>query len=199
MQNANVLNDTKVVSFHNSTSFDFTPDLGCMYDGRAINGKNGAPGIQAGETATLPYHVGYRLSINLAKRVLNTSPAATVDKAGIPTGEPIWSEARLNELAATYIKDLYTEEKPVQQSETDKLMAKVEEYKKMVDALLLKNEPTAPVPTVEPNEKVEGSVEPIKVEAQTFQDKQEVIAELEKRQIVHDKRKTKADLEKLLV
>src|SRR5262245_7506225 len=91
-------NDFKVVSFHNTTEFGFTPEMGCMFDGRTINGPSGAPGIQAGEKMTLPYHIGQRLAINLAKRVLNTSVAATVDKAGIPTGEPIWSESRLQEL-----------------------------------------------------------------------------------------------------
>ncbi len=197
MNNATNPNDFKVVSFHNPTTFGFTPEIGCMYDGRAINGPSGAPGIEPGATITLPYHIGNRLAINLAKRVLNTSPAATVDKAGIPTGDPIWSEARLNELAASYLTDLYSEEKPVQQSETDKLMAKVEEYKKMVDTLLAKSEPTQATPTIEPEIKVEG--EPVKVEPKVYLDKQEVIAELEKRQVPHDKRKTKADLEKLLV
>lgn len=193
-------NDFKVVSFHNSTSFGFTPAMGCMYDGRAINSPTGAPGIQAGETITLPYHIGQRLAVNLAKRVLNTSPAATVDKAGIPTGEPIWSEARLNELARSYVTDLYSEEKPIAMSETDKLMAKVEEYKKMVDTLLAKNQEGVATtqPVVEP-EKIEGNVQPPTIEPKAFQDKQEVIAELEKRQIVHDKRRTKSELEKLLV
>lgn len=201
MQNAEVSNpnDLKVVSFHNSTTFDFTPELGCMFDGRAINGKSGAPGIQAGETMVLPYHVGRRLAVNLAKRVMNTSPAATVDPKGVPTGVPIWSESKLDELANTYLTDMYAEAKPVAQSQTDLLMAKVEEYKAMVDKLLPKVEPEvieAPaVESVSPG----LPVEVVKTEVTTYQDKQEVIAELEKRDIRHDKRKSKAELEKLLV
>lgn len=191
-------NDYKVVSFHNSTDFGFTSEMGCMYDGRAINSPTGAPGIQAGEKVTLPYHIGQRLATNLAKRVLNTSPAATVDKAGVPTGEPIWSEARLQQLASSYITDLYAEAKPIAQSETDRLMAKVEEYKKMVDTFLAQGKP-AEVAVVEPVVKIEGIVEPPKIENKVYLDKQEVIAELEKRTIVHDKRKSKAELEKLLV
>lgn len=185
-------NDYKVVSFHNSTGFGFTPEMGCMFDGRAINGKNGSPGIDPGETVILPYHIGHRLAINLAKRVLNTSPSATVDKAGIPTGEPIWSEARLNELALSYVKDVYTESKPAAQSETDKLMAKVEEYKKMTETLLAKV--GGELPKVEASPTQTEPTSPV-----AFQDKQEVIAELEKRGVVHDKRKNKAELEKLLV
>lgn len=178
-------NDFKVVSFHNSNDFGFTPDMGCMYDGRPINGKNGSPGIDAGETIVLPYHIGRQLSINLAKRVFNTSQSATVDPAGIPTGVPIWNETKLQDLADSYLSDLYTEEKPVAQSETDKLMQKVEEYKAMVDKLL---------PTVEAEKPVE-----VVSEATQFADKQEVLEELEKREIKHDKRANKAALEKLLV
>lgn len=186
-------NDYKVVTFHNSTEFGFTPELGCMYDGRSINGINGSPGIDAGEKITLPYHIGHRLAINLAKRVLNTSQAATVDKAGVPTGEPIWSESRLKELASTYITELYAETKPIAQSQTDLLMAKVEEYKKMVDSLVAKT--TQPEEIKDPV--VEKPVDPT-VEPKVFVDKQEVIAELEKRNIKFDRRQTKANLEKLL-
>lgn len=179
-------NDYKVVSFHNSTEFGFTPEMGCMYDGRAINGKQGSPGIDAGETVVLPYHIGHQLAINLAKRVLNTSPAASVDPKGIPTGVPIWSAERLEQEKIKFLTDLYTEEKPVAQSETDKLMAKVEEYKAMVDKLLPKIEKVTVVPSTVTAQ-------------QSFSDKQEVLAELEKRGIKHDKRANKANLEKLLV
>lgn len=181
-------NDLKVVSFHNAETFDFTSDLGCMYDGRPINGVSGAPGIQAGETLVLPYHVGHRLAINLAKRVFNTSQSARVDEKGVPTGVPIWNESKLQEQADKYIKELYTEEKPLAQSQTDLLMQKVEEYKAMVEKLLPKQEETTQAPVV--------TAQPV---VQSFQDKQEVITELEKREIKHDKRKSKAELEKLLV
>jgi len=179
--------DFQVVSFHNKESFGFTPEMGCMYDGRPINGVHGSPGIDAGEVITLPYHIGHLLAKNLAKRVFNISPAATVDPAGIPTGVPIWNESKLQDLADTYITELYSEAKPIAVSETDKLMAKVEEYKTMVDKLL-NNTPTA-VPN--------GVADPA-VNKVIFADKQEVLAELEKRGIKHDKRQNKETLEKLL-
>src|SRR6185369_11789782 len=140
MENAVVSNpnDYKVVSFHNSTEFGFTPEMGCMYDGRAVNGAKGSPGIDAGETVVLPYHIGHQLATNLAKRVLNTSPAATVDQKGVPTGVPIWSAERLEQEKNKFLTDLYTEEKPVAESQTDLLMAKVEEYRKMTEELLAK-------------------------------------------------------------
>lgn len=191
-------NDFKVVSFHNSTEFGFTPEMGCMYDGRPINGAKGSPGIDAGETIILPYHIGHQLAKNLAKRVLNTSPAATVDATGIPTGVAVWSEAKLEELKTSYLKELYTEDKPAAQSQTDVLMAKVEEYKKMTEALLNKFEPKAEVIAEQPTVAPTLSTDAVKTQPLVFQDKQEVIAELEKRNILHDKRKNKAELEKLL-
>lgn len=187
-------NDFKVVSFHNSTTFGFTPEMGCMYDGRAINGKSGNPGIEAGETMILPYHVGHLLAQNLAKRVLNTSPAATVDAAGIPTGVPVWNPEKLKDVADSFIKELYSEEKAATESETDKLMAKVEEYKKLVEEKLGISTETPKVDEV----KVETTEEVAQPEVKTFQDKQEVIEELEKRGIKFDRRASKVALEKLL-
>jgi hypothetical protein len=197
-------NDHKVVSFHNSTDFDFTPDLGCMYDGRAVNGKSGAPGIQAGETVVLPYHIGMQVATNLAKiAILKTAPH--VDPAGTPTGVPLWDTTRLNSLKTSYIKDLYSEDKPLAQSETDKMMAKIEELRKITDQLLKKSEPVVDSQPAEPV--IENSVTTSEVTENavgvgsvpvTYQDKQEVILELEKRGIKHDKRQGKENLEKLL-
>lgn len=194
-------NDYKVVEFHNPTDFTFTPEMGCMYDGRPIFGITGAPGINAGESLTLPYHIGHRLAINLAK-IVQLKRAPALDAAGIPTGVPLWSPENLEVLKNSYIKELYAEQRPITVSETDRLMAKVEEYKKMVDQLMA-SAPQAPVaaPVVPEAPKSEADV--IATIAPTapstvFQDKQEVIAELEKRGIQHDKRSTKANLEKLL-
>lgn len=173
-------NDYRVVSFHNSTDFDFTPEMGCMYDGRPINGTKVA-GVASGETLVLPYHVGNQIAINLAKRVLNTSQKATVDAQGVPTGIGAWDEEMLEKEKMNYMKDMYSEEKAAPQSETDKLMAKVEEYKSMVDALLSKD----------------GSDTTV-IQPTGFKDKQEIIAELEKQGVTHDKRKSKEELEKLL-
>lgn len=186
-------NDFKVVLFNNKTDFDFTPEMGCMYDGRPISGTSGTPGIKAGESLTLPYHIGHRLAENLAK-IVQLRRAPTVDKKGVPTGEPLWSPEGLKELKETYLSTLYSEEKPVMMSETDKLMAKVEEYKSLVDKLIDKDAPEVTKQDVT-EEKREEQVSDTPA---VFTDKQDVIAELEKREIKHDKRKSKAELEKLL-
>jgi len=211
-------NDLKVVTFHNSTEFGFTAEMGCMFDGRAINGVSGN-GIEAGESKLLPYHVGHRLAVNLAKRVYNTSPAATVDAAGIPTGVPVWNATKLQELANTYITEEYSEDKPIAMSETDRLMAKVAELERFMKESLAsqsKDVPTAPVvesvatPTesiVAPNGNVAPEDTNVAAEAKPevvtnpkeYLDKKEVIDELTKRGVKFNTRSTKADLEKLLV
>lgn len=173
-------NDHKVVSFHNSTDFGFTPEMGCMFDGRPINGKSGLPGIQAGETIALPYHIGHQLALNLAK-VSFTRRSSSVDAAGIPTGVPMWDEGSLISLKNSFIKEMYSEERPKVLSETDKMMAKIDELQKFV------------------NEKIGSPVESTEVVSGEYKDKQDIIAELDKKGIKHDKRKSKEELQKLLV
>lgn len=189
-------NDLKVVEFTNPTDFTFTPEMGCMFDGRPIFGITGAPGINAGESLKLPYHVGHRLAVNLAKAVLMRQ-APSVDPAGIPTGVPLWDTVKLEKMKNSYITELYSEQKPIALSETDRLMAKVEEYKKMVDSLIASKgenksqETSNTIPESTTIPKTEGS-------SNIFQDKAEVIAELKKRNITFDARASKVNLEKLL-
>jgi len=187
-------NDHKVVTFTNKTDFAFTPDLGCMYDSNPIFGKSGAS-VEPGESVILPFHIGNLLAKNLAKRAMMV--AAPVDAAGIPTGEPVWSEDSLAAKQASYIVDMYEEEKGTKKSETELLMEKVEEYKALVDKVVPKSEreeaekdkETTDETPEQPNEKTPG----------VYQDKADVIAALEKAEIKFDARKSKADLEKLLV
>jgi hypothetical protein len=191
-------NDFRVVTFTNKTDFAFTPELGCMYDSRPIFGKSGAS-VEPGESVVLPYHVGNLIAKNLAKAAMNRN--AGTDAAGIPTGVPLWSEDILQQRQASYITEMYTEEKPTAMTETDRLMAKVDEYAKLVEKLLPgatgDNTPAADpenIPEVPPA----GAQTPVPPPT-GYTDKADVIAELQKRQIPFDARKSKADLEKLLV
>ena len=187
-------NDHKVVTFTNKTDFAFTPELGCMYDSNPIFGKSGAS-VEPGESVILPFHIGNLLAKNLAKRAMMV--AAPVDAAGIPTGEPVWSEDSLAAKQASYIVDMYEEEKGTKKSETELLMEKVEEYKALVDKVVPKSEreePEKEAETTDETTEKDDSEKPV-----VYQDKADVLAELEKRGIVHDKRKGKTELEKLLV
>lgn len=210
-------NDFKVVKVTNKTDFDFTPDMGCMYDGRPVFGIQGALGIAAGESMILPYHVAHRLAVNLAK-IVQIRKAPIVDEANNPVGRPLWSSEELDRLKNLFIEELYSETRPIMQTETDRLMAKVDEYRKMVEDLVASGRP---LPTSKPQEAITAAIQtsaPVQESAPSapaplentsaaqqmapaltvFQDKQEVIAELEKRQIKHDKRMSKAGLEALL-
>lgn len=185
-------NDFKVVDFTNKTSFDFTHEMGCMFDSRPLFGISaGTNGIKAGESVKLPYHVGHRLATNLAKAVM-TRQAPTTDQAGIPTGVPLWDDAKLEALKSTFIAELYTEARPIAETEVDRLMKKVAELNKLVmDNIKAPAATIAPATAGTPKAEDGGNV-PV------YQDKSEVIAELSRRQISHDPRSSKEELQKLL-
>ena len=181
--------DYQVVSFHNNTDFRFTPEMGCMYSGRAINDMTGEAGIGAGVTMTVPYHIGHQLALNLAKAVM-VKGAPIKDAADKPQGVSLWSDSGLENLKNSFLKELYSEEKPKDVSASDLLIAKIAELNKLEERLNAKLGET----TVKD--------EAVKDEAATtgaYLDKAEVIAELTKREIKFDARKSKAELEKLLV
>ncbi len=170
------INDHKVVTFKNISTFEFTPALGAMFNSRPIFGKAKEGCIGIGEELFFPYHVGYRLAVNLAKQMLVREDKPVVYGEGDPArSSALFGEEQISKLLPQILVGEYQEEKPIKESETDILMKKFEELNKTVESLK------------------SGSVSSV-----GYQDKQEVIAELEKRGVVHDKRKSKAELEKLL-
>lgn len=144
---------------------------------------------------TLPYYVGHRLATNLAK-IVKLRRAPIQDEANNPVGKPLWSDEDLENLKNSFLTELYSEQRPVMMTETDRLMAQVEEYKKMVEQILPRKIEESPI--------VQETVAPVVPEAskveteQVFADKQDVITELEKRGVKVDRRMTKEKLEKLL-
>lgn len=184
-------NDFKVVDLTNKTNFDFTHEMGCMFDSRPIFGISGVNGIKAGESIKLPYHVGHRLATNLAKAVMTRNAPAT-DPAGIPTGVPLWDLPKLEALKNSFITDLYTEAKPIAETEVDRLMKKVAELNKLV----MENIKPPVSATEEAKPGATNAADGGNVPA--YQDKAEVIAELTRRQISHDPRVSKEELQKLL-
>lgn len=162
-------NEFKVVKFKNITDFDFTPELGAMYDSRPFF-------VKAGETISMPYPVGIRLAKNLAKAIfVKKAPAPQYEKENDKTTGVLFSDEDIRKLVSEILVDEYQESRPAALSETDRMMQKFEELNKTVEALK------------------EQSIAP-----QGYKDKAEVIAELDKRGIKYDARSTKANLEKLL-
>lgn len=190
-------NDFKVVSFHNAEEFGFTPEMGCMYNGVGINGKNGSPGIDAGESVTLPYHIGQQLALNLAKYTMNRSASTDpqLDAQGTPMIKAIWDTNKLEQMKNSYLTDLYSEARPVRMSESDLLLAKFEEYKKLTDEKIAE---LSGRPVVQDTSTTTPAPEVAPITGITYKNKQEIIVELEKREIPHNKRDSKETLEKLL-
>ena len=162
-----------------------------MFNGTPINGNKGGPGIDAGETMILPYHIAQQLALNLAKHTMNASATTTpqLDANGSPIVKAIWNDVALENMKNSYLKELYAEERPVKMSETDILLAKLEEYRKLTEEKFAALEGGSVKQEVA-NVGGDGKI--------TYKDKAEIIAELEKRGIVHDKRSKKEDLEALL-
>lgn len=177
--------DFQVVEFVNSTDFDFTPEMGCMYDSRPIFGISGFAGIKAGERLDLPYHIGIQLAYNLAKQCMVRNAPAHDPTFKTPQDGALWTEERLEALKNSFFSEKYMVEKPTAMSETDRLIKQVEELNKLVRD----NLPQANAPVSAP----EATASPA-----TYKDKAEVIAELTKRGITHNPRESKAKLEQLL-
>lgn len=182
-------NDYKVVEFHNKTDFDFTPELGAMYDGRPLF-------VGKGERRQYPYHIGHRLAENLAKAVM-VKGAPQADEPNNPTGKVLWSEEHLKQLKSSYLIELYTEETPVAKTETDRLFDRIAELEKAMGINKTQGTPADVEPLHEAPPALPGDEEKAEKVA-TYRDKQEVITELERRGITHDKRSNKETLEKLL-
>lgn len=191
-------NDFKVVEFFNRTDFNFTPELGAMYDGRPLF-------VGSGERRQYPYHIGKRLAVNLAKAVLIKGAPLHDPTSNNPVGTPLWSDEKLTALASSFITEQFMEEVPVAKSETDRLFLRVAELEKLFQQKEAEKSESAPK---EPVMSVSDIVTAPDITATTvatqpttqkvYQDKQEVMAELDKRGIKYDKRKGKDTLEALL-
>lgn len=191
-------NDAKVLEFYNSTDFDFTPELGAMFNGIGYQ-------VDSGMKKHFPYHIAMRLAENLAKAVLIKGAPLHDPNAANPTGTPLWGDEGVKRLKATFITELYSESTPIAQTETEKLHARVLELEKLMAEKLkgvpvdtLKGEVKSVSELVNPIvEKPTETVKPVEA-PKVYQDKQEVIAELEKRGVKFDRRQNKDNLMKLL-
>ncbi len=175
----------RVVRITNISDFNFTGELGARYHGRDFE-------ILAGKSLLAPYPVGKHLAKHLARQIMiRKAPirdASQIDGRG--TDRPLWDEDKLKEIIAMIMSDMYTEERPAAQSETDIMVQKVAELNK-VNAEVEKEQggnaafdgvPTDGTPSSEI----------------TYKDKSQVIAELVKRDIKFNPRSTRSSLEELL-
>lgn len=169
---ANAAKDqSKIVRVTNISNFDFIPEMGAMYGGVPYF-------VAAGKSLLMPLPVGRHLAKHLARQImLRNAPTRTEKEMdGKGSVNKLWDPEGEKRLVAKIMTEVY-EEEPV------KVLSEAELQKKRIDDL---------------NDKEAGEGQPGVGSASTYKDKGEVIAELKKREIPFDARKSKADLEKLL-
>lgn len=162
-------NEYRIVTFKNIASFDFTPALGAMFDSKDFL-------IKAGETINLPYSVGQRLAINLAKAmIISQAPEQKLGEGNDTQVQSLIKEGDIEKIVDKVLVSEYQEEKAHQMSETEALSARIDEL----------------------NKKLENVVE-TKISTEGYSDKKEVIEALKAKGVTYNPRKSKEELEALL-
>lgn len=169
--NATARDQNKIVRFTNIAAFDFLPEMGAMYGGIPYF-------VARGKSLLMPLPIGRHLAKHLARQImLQKAPSRTEKELdGKGSDRKLWDARGVDELMAKIITEVYEEEAP-------KVLSEAEIQAKRI-ADLNKGEADDGQPGI-------GS-------PSSYKDKAEVIAELKKREIPFDARKSKADLEKLL-
>lgn len=188
----------RIVSVTNPFDFDFTHAWG------------GVPyTLPMGKTLLFPHHLADHLATHLARHsLIKKSPLRDENETdGKGKDRPLWSEEAIEEIKKRIMTEQYTEERTAPQSESEILAAKIAELNKAFDGLneRVNAQSAAPVQTVAPVtapaadeiKNVHANTAPVG-DQQVFKDKGEVIAELTKRGVTFDARKTKVELQALL-
>lgn len=189
-------NEAKVVRLTNIFDFDYTHAYG------------GVPyQLRAGVTQLFPWAIGDHLATHLARQaIIRKAPYrdenATDGRGGESTrsDRPLWDENAINDLKAKIIQDAYTEEREAPVSEAEMYRRKFEELNRLYPAQAVA--PMVPpanqvAPTV-PGAVVGTTSAPDITAPTVYQDKAEVIAALVAKNVPHNPRASKANLEKLL-
>ncbi len=200
----------RIVAVTNPFDFDFTHAWG------------GVPyTLPMGKTLLFPYHLADHLATHLARHSLIKKSPMRDEKETDGKGKdrPLWSEEAIEEIKKSIMKEQYTEERKPVLSESEALAQKIADLNAAFEGLNERvNAQSAPAPvaaatpapaiaaaviSATPSGDIisvnkEGQTEVIVERASAFKDKAEVIAELTKRGIPFDARKTKIELQKLL-
>lgn len=162
-------NEYRVVTFKNITDKDFTPALGAMFNSKHFF-------IKAGETMNLPYDVGYRLAVNLAKAIIvGAAPAPKYGEGNDTQTSSLIKDGDIESYVNKILISDYQEEKTYQMTAEDKLNARIDEL----------------------NKKLESAVD-TKISTEGYSDKKEVIEALKAKGVTYNPRKSKEELEALL-
>jgi hypothetical protein len=162
-------NEYRVVTFKNITSADFTPALGAMFNSKHFL-------IKAGESMNLPFDVGHRLAINLAKAIIiGAAPAPKYGEGNDTQASSLIKEGDIEKLVEQILVKEYQEEASAVMTAEEKLSARIDEL----------------------NKKLESVVD-TKIGTEGYSDKKEVIEALKAKGVTYNPRKSKEELEALL-
>lgn len=157
--------------------FDFNGELGARFDGRDFF-------IPKGGSLMTPKSVGDHLAKHLAQAIRLAYNDTTVGEKGDGKNvKPLWNDEIIAVLMKEMVSSVTTEERPQIKSEGQLMAEKVKELNQSAGT------------GEEGDEAIPVSSEGDEV---TYKNKQQVIAELEKRNISFDPRAGKATLEALL-
>ncbi len=185
-------NNAKVVKITNPFDFDYTHAYG------------GVPyQLRAGSTQLFPWAIGDHLATHLARQALIRKAPMRDDNAADGRGgestrsdRPLWDEQAIEDIKKKIISEAYTEEVAPDMSEAEMWKKKFEELNAKIGLSTEPLKANAETPTVTSSDlPISGDKTKLPT---VYQDKQEVIAELTKREVKFDARSSKATLEKLL-
>lgn len=179
----------RIVRITNIAPFDFTGELGARFGGTNFP-------ILAGESKLFPLYLGEHLAMHLARQIIIQKAPIRDEKQtdGKGTDRPLWDEAGIKELTKKIMVEVYQEDKPPIVSEADAIVNRVKDLNKTVAGMEEEN-----VKTPAGNVQFAGAMDENQSSDVVYQDKGEVIAELDKRGIKYDPRSSKAMLESFLV
>lgn len=182
-------NGARIVRVTNPYDFEFTHAWG------------GIPyTLPVGKPLLFPYPLADHLATHLARQAaIRKAPMRDAQETdGKGSDRPLWDEDSIIRAKAIIMHEEYQETIPEVKTEAQLMAAKIEELNKAFSDLKASVDGTTP--TTDP----EVTTAPVETGAVVtgdpleYQDKAEVIAELEKRGIKYDARASKAKLEELL-
>lgn len=176
----------KIVRFTNVSNFDFTPEMGAMFGGVPYF-------VPAGKSLLMPKPIGDHLAVHLARQILiRKAPIRDGSETdGKGSDRPLWDDQVIQQMIGKIVTDQYEEEKPAVVSEAERMASKVRDLNTVFPAWEIITAGVVTTPGVVMTTTVGDTTT-------GYQDKAEVIAELQKRNVKFDARKGKASLEELL-
>lgn len=202
-------NDYKIVRFTNISNFDFTSEMGAMYGGVPYF-------VPAGKSMLMPLSVGDHIATHLARQII-IQKAPIRDETQIDgkgSDRKLWEPTHITDLKNQILSEVYEEERTAPVTHEEFLKRKVEDLNKtfspevIAAAAAQANLPAMPAsvpgvataPTPSPVAILDPVTPPVIAEDPIeYKDKAEVIEALKKADIKFDARKSKSDLEALLL